>query len=155
MLWVRFLPPMQNNKNNKNMCVVDEKKFRISLKRIPIYKVVVDEGDSYKSPFHEQYFKKEFPIIQYPQQEGEPKYYPGYGFEFGRGFVFATCSLGAAFEIIHNLYASPGYFKEKHSYAILKGYIPAFTRYAIDTYWHNIFICARKIVLTKVITYNL
>lgn len=34
------------------MCLIDEKKFRISLKRIPVYKVVVDEGDSYKSPFH-------------------------------------------------------------------------------------------------------
>ena len=137
------------------MCVVDEKKFRISLKRIPIYKVVVDKGDSYKSPFHEQYFKKEFPIIQYPQQEGEPKYYPGYGFEFGIGFVFATCSLGTAFEIIHNLHVSSEYSREKFSYVILKGYIPAFTRYAISISWHNIFICARKIVLTKVITYNL
>jgi hypothetical protein len=137
------------------MCVVDEKKFRISLKRIPIYKVVLDEGDAYKSPFHGQCFKKEFPIIQHPQQEGEPKYYPGYGFEFGKGFVFATCSLGAAFEVVHHLHVSSEYSREKFSCVILKGYIPAFTRYAISTSRHNMFICARKIVLTKAVTYNL
>lgn len=155
MLWVRFLPPMQNNKNNKNMCLVDEKKFRISLKRIPIYKVVLDVRDAYKSPFHEQYFKKEFPITQHPQQEGEPKYYSGYGFEFGRGFVFATCSLGAASKIINALHELSKYSKEKYNCVVLKGYIPAFTRYAISTSRYNMFICARKIVLTKVITYNL
>lgn len=137
------------------MCVVDEKKFRISLKRIPVYKVVLDEGDTYKSPFHNQCFKKEFPITQHPQQEGEPKYYPGYGFEFGKGFVFATRSLADSLKIIQYCHTMSTYSGKKHSCVILEGYIPVFTRYAVNTLRNVPHICARKIVLTKAITYNL
>ena len=137
------------------MCVLDTRRFRFTLKKIPVYKVVVERDTHYRSPYKGGFISKGLPFIQKGITNNSPyyiKYYKYY--EYGPGFVFAFASKSMAELRKFRLEVEDefNFFNENiemHHFVILEGYIPAFTRYAIDS--SKTEICARKMVFTKVL----
>ena len=114
------------------MCLIDNKRFRFTFKRIPVYKIVVKNCGEFFTPFEGALMKKymhgEF---ESPYKDDTERY------RFEEGFIHAFTSKKAAED-----YAC-------YSDVIIEGYIPAFTRYAISNDLYAEFtnsICARRMV---------
>lgn len=118
------------------MCLLDKKRFRFTFKRISIYKIAkVCDGELY-SP----YIGIPITRVMKPKR----RWFPGKDtlineYEFEGGFIHACTSEEDAKSHINN-----NFYTCKKSMSIIKGYIPAFTRYATDERGN---ICARKIIL--------
>lgn len=120
------------------MCLYDKKRFRFTFKRIPIYKVVIrKDNDKLSSPFSGAFITKEM--------KGNIKYRPlkrNHFYIFGEGFIHACTTEKAAKILIEFLKTE--LYPEKNLH-IIEGYIPAFTRYAINNSGGD--ICARRMIL--------
>lgn len=46
------------------MCLLDTRRFRFTLKKIPVYKVVVERDTHYRSPYMGGFISKGLPFIQ-------------------------------------------------------------------------------------------
>lgn len=104
------------------MCLVDNKLFRFTFKRIPVYKVVYESSDGrLYSPYQRTPITKEMhgDVVMQPYE------YDSNVYEFDRGFIHAYSNKHAAQCLIYDLL---GWKNHK----IIEGYIPAFTRYAIN-----------------------
>lgn len=136
------------------MCLLDTKRFRFTLKKIPVYKVVVERDTHYRSPYKSGFISKCLPFIQKGITDNSPHYIKYYKcYEYGPGFVFAFTSKSIAELRKFHLEAEDEFnFLNENTeiahFVILEGYIPAFTRYAIDDRCQ---ICAREMVFTKVL----
>lgn len=138
------------------MCLFDTRRFRFTLKKIPVYKVVVERDTCYRTPYKCGFISKDLPFIQESSTNDSPIHDKRDGtYEYGSGFVFACISEKEAKEVKGNVeFEDEGNFymgqtTELAHFVILEGYIPAFTRYAIDP--PEGAICARKMVFTKVL----
>ena len=129
------------------MCLVDNKLFRFTFKRIPVYKVVYESSDGrLYSPYQCTPITKEMHGNVVMQQHE----YNSESYIFGNGFIHAYSNKHAAQCLIDDLW---GWKNHK----IIEGYIPAFTRYAINIYSPfpqlvgNVgSICARRMVFPNV-----
>lgn len=120
------------------MCLYDKKKFRFIFKRIPIFKVVREpfEDGAYYSPFRHTKLSR-VNRIGLESRCSPHKILDGY--EFKNGFYHACLTKGKAHILALSFVGDPVSIK------IVEGYIPAFTRYAIDI--DNMSICARRMIL--------
>ncbi len=124
------------------MCLVDNKRFRFTFKRIPVYKVVLFNKTISKllSPFQ---------LTEIKQKMCGGFLFPEYNsiaeqFEFADGFIHACATRSdaqiLAFKLLRAHNHDPYNLVE-----IIEGYIPPFTRYAIDV--NGNCICARRMIL--------
>lgn len=120
------------------MCLYDKKRFRFTFKRIPVYKVVIrKDNGKLSSPFCGTFITKEM--------KGNIKYRPfkqNHFYVFSKGFIHACTTEKVAKDLIEFLKRE--LYLEKNL-CIIKGYIPAFTRYAINNAFGD--ICARRMIL--------
>lgn len=107
------------------MCLIDTKRFRFTFKRIPIVKIVINGNQS--PYFHYVLKHNNFTLNGFPEKQKNQ-------FVFGKGF-FHAYELNAC----KKLY--PKWLLTKD----IQGYIPAFTRYAINNETGE--ICARRLIL--------
>ena len=128
------------------MCLVDNKRFRFTFKRIPVYKVVCESSDgNLYTPFQCARIVKKMHgnITEHPHEYIENEY------SFDNGFIHAYLNKDSTQYLIKDLDAWHPYGQK-----IIEGYIPAFTRYAIDTcspYPLSVdSICARRMVFPNV-----
>ena len=126
------------------MCLVDNKLFRFTFKRIPVYKVVYESSDGrLYSPYQRTPITKEMQgnVVMKPHE------YDSNVYAFDRGFIHAYSNKHGAQCLIDDLW---GWRNHK----IIEGYIPAFTRYAINTclQYPNLVdsVCARRMVFPNV-----
>lgn len=119
------------------MCLYDKKRFRFTFKRIPVYKIVIAHSDG---KLYSPYIGVPITRVMKPNKRWLPEkndFTDDY--EFEGGFIHACLSESSAKKFIQNNFLS------KHNIRIIEGYIPAFTRYAIDQ--SDFTICARRMIL--------
>ena len=117
--------------------------------------MVVERDTHYRSPYKSGFISKCLPFIQKSITDNPSHYIKYYKcYEYGPGFIFAFTSKSMAELRKFHLEAEDEFSFlneniEMHHFVILEGYIPAFTRYAIDS--SKTEICARKMIFTKVL----
>lgn len=122
------------------MCLIDRKQFRVTEKRIPIYKVVQDEKYS-------PYQGTELHRINNPLSGNcrLDTYNPFTQYIFEYGFYHACLDKECAIRLITTLIEYDlHYGRTEGNYKVVTGYIPENTRYAID---HMGNICAKRMIL--------
>ena len=139
------------------MCLIDNLKFRISLRNKVCYKVLVyvredKEGTMYETPI------KKTPVLLEKDKTNvivaKGKYSPernSFGeYEYGKGFIHAFVdSTEAECMAYHNnlSLAKTNKCRTFHVYRVFECIIPRFTRYGYDKYGHT--ICARKMIIKE------
>ena len=79
------------------MCLLATRRFRFTLKKIPVYKVVIERDTHYRSPYIGGFISKCLPFIQKGITNNSPHYIKFYKcYEYGPGFVFAFASKSMA-----------------------------------------------------------
>ena len=125
------------------MCLIDNKRFRFTFKRIPVYKVFYKRADGkLYTPFRCTVVRKRMygGRIEQPFKDALGEYF------FGKGFIHACLNNDAAQHLINSSCFDDE--ERQQSLEIIEGYIPAFTRYALDVALDE--ICARRMVFPNV-----
>lgn len=125
------------------MCLIDKKQFRVAEQDIPIFKVVLD---GHFSPlkntrlFRVNYITNTVQFARDTLEEYQPRNDSGYVFDIN--YYHALTSRKRAEEFLKNI---SQYYLSTDKLTIVEGYIPPFTRYAIDV--NGNYICARRMIL--------
>jgi len=125
------------------MCLLDNRRFRFTLKPIKCYKVVLGDSNGFCSPYMDTRITSD--IIK-PEKMVGPRWTKDVWLEdcwsFGEGFIHGVTTLERAYD--YYKYFSNAYYSSVH---ILECEIPPFTRYAIQKDENE--ICARKMKIVK------
>ena len=139
------------------MCLIDNRKFRISLREKVCYKILVYRGEVKNGTMFETPVQETSVLLEKDKTNvlvAEDKHSPvknQFGeYEYYRGFIHAFTDSSKAESIAYhnNLYlARNNKCRTFHIYRVFECIIPRFTRYGYDAETKN--ICARKMIVKQ------
>lgn len=131
------------------MCLCDTKRFRFTFKRILVYKIALVDNTSDTDVYLSPYIKTAMAhrMMGRPIFRGAKYNDKNCLYSFDAGFIHAYTSDLRAFSALIACNMALKTRNIKAVCTIVEGYIPAFTRYALDNFDEE--ICAKRMVFPK------